>query len=167
MKFWNSGGCSTSSLYKSMFKSPIRISIKVRNAIITMNYVLFLMTPWASYMGASIVYMECPELEIHLHHKLVNSTLGAISAHNRVSKLQTWCHFLHAEARINHKHWPVSLYKGWAQQKTYPWRDTLISGPTLYSSDDVDLLSCDTIFRGVYRGINVPGAYAPGISPFN
>ena len=47
------------------------------------------------------------------------------------------------------------------------WRDAVSPGSPPFASDDVDLLPCnislDFPFHVTYRGLNVPGAKAPGI----
>ena len=59
----------------------------------------------------------------------------------------------------------IGLYlcRGWAQHNVDRWRDAVSPGSSHSASDDFDLLllcdiSPDFLYRGAYRGINVPGA---------
>ena len=54
------------------------------------------------------------------------------------------------------------LCRGWAQHIVDRWRDAVSPGSSPSASNDFDLLPCDIspdfLYRGAYRGINVPGA---------
>ena len=58
----------------------------------------------------------------------------------------------------------IGLYlcRGWAQHIVDRWRDAVSPGSSPSASDDFDLLPCDIspdfLYRGAYRGNNVPGA---------
>jgi len=58
----------------------------------------------------------------------------------------------------------IGLYlcRGWAQHIVERWRDAVLPGSSPSDSDNFDLLPCDIspdfLYRGAYRGINVPGA---------
>jgi len=53
------------------------------------------------------------------------------------------------------------LFRGWAQHINDQWRDAVSPGSSPFASDDFDLpcdISPDFLYRGAYRGNNLPGA---------
>ena len=58
----------------------------------------------------------------------------------------------------------IDLYlsRGWALHIVDRWRDDVSPGSSPSASDDFDLLPCnispDFLYRGAYRGNNMPGA---------
>ena len=86
--------------------------------------------------------------------------MGAVSAHNQVSRFKPEVILSMQKGalirRIN-----IILCRGWAQHIVGRWRDAVSPGSSPSASDDFDLLPCDIsldfLYRGAYRGNNVPG----------
>ena len=70
--------------------------------------------------------------------------------------------FLSMQKRTLIRRIGLYLCRGWAQHIVDRWCDAVSPGSSPSASDDFDLLPCDIspdlLYRGAYRGNNVPGA---------